>query len=240
MAKEVLIFLHGGGVDQWMWDNQIQAFTDYECFTPTLQGHGIRSDEDTFSIRQQALEIIEYIDDYFPNRTIHLVGFSIGSQIALDMIHLRPYLIQTAMINSALVIPQKRLVKWIPRLVKWAMPLMRFQIFHKLQAAQLGIPKNLFSSYLETTESMNAHVLIGMLEENLSFSLPTKLDQTSTKVFITVGAKERHIMKQSAKLITEANPAFQSLTVLQVGHHFPLSHPSAFNQLLRTWLTYMR
>ncbi|HLR11861.1 MAG TPA: alpha/beta hydrolase [Sporosarcina sp.] len=236
MTKEILLFLHGGGVDDWMWSQQLPAFSDYECITPTLQGHGVRSDEQSFSIRQNALEIIAFIEQRCQHRIVHVIGFSVGAQIALEIIHLRPKMFQTAMINSALVIPQKRLYKWAPLLAKWTAPLMRSKTFNQLQAKQLGIPQALFPHYIETSLSINSNMLAALLQENLQFSLPPHLDETSTKVLVTVGGKERRIMKQSARLIVQANHTFQLIECLQIGHHFPLSHPQAFNQLLRTWI----
>ncbi len=50
----LLVFIHGGGVGGWMWDEQTAYFTAYHCLIPTLQGHGDRSDETTFSIRGNA------------------------------------------------------------------------------------------------------------------------------------------------------------------------------------------
>lgn len=237
MTKEVLIFIHGGGVDQWMWAQQVQEFSDFECITPTLQGHGIRADDRAFSIRQNAMEIIELIEQQFQGRTIHLIGFSVGAQIAIDILHLQPHLVKTGMINSALVIPQKRLATYSPFIAKWSVPLMRSHLFNLLQAKQLRIPHALLTAYQTTSRTIHKKTLTALLAENLQFSLPPNLQETSTKVLVTVGGKERPMMRQSAQRIASANQNFQLIECAAIGHHFPLSHPQAFNQLIRMWIS---
>ena len=69
MEGPLLVFIHGGGVGGWMWDKQIAYFKDYHCLVPTLQGHGGRSDETTFSIRGKCIEIIELIEQKKMKRT---------------------------------------------------------------------------------------------------------------------------------------------------------------------------
>ena len=44
-----------------------------------------RSDETTFSIRGNALEIIELIEQKKDEKDVHIIGFSIGAQICLDI-----------------------------------------------------------------------------------------------------------------------------------------------------------
>lgn len=59
MVKPIMIFLHGGGVSSWMWQEQIKTFKEaYECYTPDLIGHGTRADEQSYSMRESALEVI--------------------------------------------------------------------------------------------------------------------------------------------------------------------------------------
>ena len=34
--QETIIFLHGGGLAGWMWEEQVKAFNDYHCLVPDL------------------------------------------------------------------------------------------------------------------------------------------------------------------------------------------------------------
>ena len=52
----LLVFIHGGGVSGWMWDRQIDHFTNYHCLVPDLAEHG-GSRGDLFSINESADQI---------------------------------------------------------------------------------------------------------------------------------------------------------------------------------------
>nr|WP_250620982.1 alpha/beta hydrolase [Bacillus subtilis] len=57
-----------------MWQEQIQTFKEaYECYTPDLIGHGTRADEQSFSMRESALEVISLIKEHAQGRQVILV-----------------------------------------------------------------------------------------------------------------------------------------------------------------------
>jgi (E)-2-((N-methylformamido)methylene)succinate hydrolase len=79
-----LVFIHGVGLDHEMWKPQINSFTDHSIITYDLLGHGktpYNKDEVTlndFSIQLNDLLKFLKVDK------INLIGFSLGSLIALD------------------------------------------------------------------------------------------------------------------------------------------------------------
>lgn len=48
-APTMMVFLHGAGVSGWMWDKQVDYFTDYHCVVPDLPEHGLSQNGMTFS-----------------------------------------------------------------------------------------------------------------------------------------------------------------------------------------------
>jgi pimeloyl-ACP methyl ester carboxylesterase len=79
-----IVFIHGVGLDQQMWEPQIVALKEYSIITYDLLGHGktIYNKEkvtlDDFS--NQLISILNFLKI----NKINLVGFSLGSLIALD------------------------------------------------------------------------------------------------------------------------------------------------------------
>ncbi|WP_153731036.1 alpha/beta fold hydrolase [Sporosarcina obsidiansis] len=232
---ELLMLIHGGGVDGWMWDQQITHFSYYHLIVPTLQGHGVRNEENSFSIHQNAVELLELLEQKQEGKLIHIVGFSIGAQICLEMISLAPNFIQSAMVNSALLKPMKFAVPFIKPTIKLSYPLIQNRQFAKQQAKQLYVDKDYFEQYYMTSLQMKPRTLIEMLRDNLSFSQPDNIANSTTRILATVGTKEPRSVRQSASLLTQLNNC-QSLLISDIGHGFPIAQPKQFNQLLSQWI----
>ena len=79
-----LVFIHGVGLDHQMWKPQIENLNEFSTITYDLLGHGKtpckkeKLNLEDFS--NQLNEILEYLNI----DKIHLIGFSLGSLIALD------------------------------------------------------------------------------------------------------------------------------------------------------------
>ena len=79
-----IVFVHGVGLDHQMWKPQINGLNEYSIITYDLLGHGktpFNKEEITLNdFSNQLVSLLEFlkIDE------INLVGFSLGSLIALD------------------------------------------------------------------------------------------------------------------------------------------------------------
>ena len=79
-----LVFIHGVGLDHKMWDSQIASFNDYSIITYDLLGHGktpYKKEEITLNDFSNQLDCLL---KFLKIDKINLVGFSLGSLIALD------------------------------------------------------------------------------------------------------------------------------------------------------------
>ena len=79
-----LVFIHGVGLNNQMWNKQVDYLNEFSILTYDLIGHGktpCNKDKLTFKdFSNQLLEIL----DHLKIKKINLVGFSLGSLIALD------------------------------------------------------------------------------------------------------------------------------------------------------------
>lgn len=104
-GASLIVFLHGGGVSGWMWDKQIQHFSNYYCIVPDLPEHGLHSDDIKFTIKGSAELVINLLEQKANGKKIILIGFSLGVQVIIQILSMKPYLIDFAIINRALVRP---------------------------------------------------------------------------------------------------------------------------------------
>ena len=81
---EPLVFVHGVGLDHKMWDSQIASLNNYSTITYDLLGHGktpYNKEEITLNDFSNQLD---YLLKFLKIEKINLIGFSLGSLIALD------------------------------------------------------------------------------------------------------------------------------------------------------------
>ncbi|SES25399.1 Pimeloyl-ACP methyl ester carboxylesterase [Gracilibacillus ureilyticus] len=230
------LFIHGGGVSGWMWDQQIEHFSNYHCIIPNLPEHGLANNDVIFSIESSAKSLIALIEEKAQNKEVIVTGFSLGAQVLVQMLSEKPDLIDMAIINSALVRPNPTLIKWMEPMIRWTFPLIKNRRFAKLQAKTLYIKENNFEKYYKESCQISRETLIRVLKENMAFKIPDNFHQVETRMLITVGQKEKSIMKKSAQDLVAANKNCTGIVLKHIGHGVSLANPEVFHQIVESWL----
>jgi pimeloyl-ACP methyl ester carboxylesterase len=81
---EPLVFVHGVGLDQKMWDSQVNSLSDHSIITYDLLGHGKTPYNKEEITLNDFSDQLDYLLKFLKIDKINLVGFSLGSLIALD------------------------------------------------------------------------------------------------------------------------------------------------------------
>jgi pimeloyl-ACP methyl ester carboxylesterase len=81
---EPLVFVHGVGLDHKMWDAQINSLSDHSIITYDLLGHGKTPYNKEDVTLNDFSNQLDYLLKFLKIDKINLVGFSLGSLIALD------------------------------------------------------------------------------------------------------------------------------------------------------------
>lgn len=236
MSGPLLVFLHGGGVNGWMWDKQVEYFKHYHCLVPTLPGHGLQTEKVPFSIHDCALEIIQLIEEKRTEKDVILIGFSLGAQIVIEILSVAPNLASYAVINSANVMNTRFMDTMVAPLIKMTSGLVKNKTFAKMQAKQLYISEQYFETYYRESIEMDTDNLINILKESFSYEMPSSFSESNAKILVTVGEKEKPIMKKSAAKIAEQNSNCKEMIIRRIGHGFPLADPDSFNETVEAWI----
>ena len=81
-----LVFIHGVGLDHQMWEPQINNLNEFSTITYDLLGHGkTPCKKEKLTLKDFSNQLVEILEHLQINR-INLIGFSLGSLIALDFI----------------------------------------------------------------------------------------------------------------------------------------------------------
>lgn len=204
--KEVIMFLHGGGLSWWNYREIAEMLADkYHIIIPILDGHS-GSNHSFTSIEDNANRIIEYIDEKY-NHSIKMIGgVSLGGQILIEMLSQRNDICEYAFIESALVIPMKLTNMLIKPSMDMSYFLIKEKWFSKLQFKSLRIKENLFNDYYKDTCAITKENYISFLKANSSYTTKEELKNTKSKVYIFVGQKELSNIIESGKILNSMIP----------------------------------
>ncbi|MDO9045515.1 MAG: alpha/beta hydrolase [Methanobacteriaceae archaeon] len=237
---ETIVFLHGGALGGWMWDKQLEAFKDYHCLVPDLPEHGKSSEVKPFTIKNAAEDILDLIRNQAHGGKAHVVGISLGAQIAVEMLSKSPELIDHVFISGTLVrrIPATDfLLKLLTYTIKAYIPIKNTDFLIKANIRSYNFPKEYFKNLKESTKSISSDSLNRILHENMLFKIPEGLEKANNPVLIIVGEKEYGIIKDSSKDMNEVLPNSQYFIAANMVHAWNLKEPEFFNSVLRAWIT---
>ena len=83
-----LVFIHGVGLDHQMWQSQISKLNEFSIITYDLLGHGkTPCKKEKLTLNDFSKQLDEILINLQVDK-INLVGFSLGSLIALSLIHI--------------------------------------------------------------------------------------------------------------------------------------------------------
>lgn len=216
--KDVIIFLHGGGLSWWNYREVAQRLCSrFHIVIPVLNGH-TGSDRSFTSIEDNAKEIISYIDDNFGGQVLLIGGLSLGGQVLVEMLSQRSRICRFAMIESALVLPMKLTAALIKPAYSMCYPLIKKRWFAKLQFRALHIKEELFEDYYADTANISENDMAAFLTANSNYRVKDTLADCEAKALVMVGSKERPIMKKSAQILADCLPA-SKLEIMQNYDH---------------------
>ena len=201
--QDVIVLLHGGGLSWWNYREISELLqNDLQIIIPILDGH-TGSDKDFTSIKDNADEIISFIDRNFGGSVLLIGGLSLGGQILVEMLSQRKNICRYAIVESASVIPSKLTYSLIRPTFGTCYGLIKQKWFSKLQFRSLRIKPELFDDYYQDTCGITKQNMIAFLQESSMYFMKKTLGECTAKVHLFVGERENKRILFSAKKIRE-------------------------------------
>lgn len=201
--SDVIILLHGGGLSWWNYRDIAEMLqANYHVILPILDGHA-GSDRAFTTIKENAKEIIDFIEERFGGAVLLIGGLSLGGQVLLEILSQREDACQYAVLESARVIPSKFTYSLIKPVFGTCYGLIRYKWFSEWQFKSLRMRSELFDDYFRDTRRILKSDMIAFLQANALYTVKDSIQNCSAIVHIFVGEKETHTMRRSAAMIHE-------------------------------------
>lgn len=179
--QDVIVLLHGGGLSWWNYREISELLqNDLQIIIPILDGH-TGSDKDFTSIKDNADEIISFIDRNFGGSVLLIGGLSLGGQILVEMLSQRKNICRYAIVESASVIPSKLTYSLIRPTFGTCYGLIKQKWFSKLQFRSLRIKPELFDDYYQDTCGITKQNMIAFLQESSMYSMKKTLGECTAR-----------------------------------------------------------
>ena len=227
--QDVIVLLHGGGLSWWNYREISELLqNDLQIIIPILDGH-TGSDKDFTSIKDNADEIISFIDRNFGGSVLLIGGLSLGGQILVEMLSQRKNICRYAIVESASVIPSKLTYSLIRPTFGTCYGLIKQKWFSKLQFRSLRIKPELFDDYYQDTCSITKQNMIAFLQESSMYFMKKSLGKCVAEIHLFVGERENKRILLSARKLHETLEK-SSLNVLPAMYHgeFSINHADLY------------
>lgn len=230
-----IVFLHGGLMSGWTWDPVVERLQHYHCLVPDLPQYGKSFRQGPFEMGRAAGAVAELIRSRVPAGRAHLVGFSLGAQVGVQLLASEPHLVDRAVLSSTLVntlpgVPlTRRLAGMFARtaLFRWLLITRHWDAGHAAQNA----------GYDEDARLNSGVQLAHIATASAGFTMPDGLKTSDVPVLFVAGADELRAIRHWAALLARSMPNGVNRIAVGMGHDWPLHNPDLFARTADAWLS---
>ena len=98
-----IVFLHGGDMSGWSWEPVVERMPQYRCLVPDLPQFGKSFQQGPFEMGRAATAVAELIRSRVGIGVAHVVGFSLGAQVGVQLLATEPKLVDRAVLCGTLI-----------------------------------------------------------------------------------------------------------------------------------------
>lgn len=232
---DVLVFLHGAGVDNMLWEPQIAAFADrYRVIVPNMPGHG------TVPAVQSVAQMADHIDAVLSERGVDryaVIGLSLGGMVALELAGRWPDKVtHLAMIESVPNVSDNRAFLFLSRGVISLMRVIGRPLFAMMPASAMGAQTPDAAQYLKSALArMSAANIYVVQRAALAYDGRLHLSTLDIPALVMVAEKNTSTHKAAQDMATAIKNC-DYLMIPRAGHIANRDAPDAVNRALTSFL----
>ena len=186
-----IVFLHSGNMSGWSWEPVVERMQQYRCLVPDLPHYGKSFQQGPFEMGRAAAAVAELIRSRVGSGRAHVVGFSLGAQVGVQLLATEPKLVDRALlcgtvINTMPYVWQTQLLLGtISRNAAYRWCLRRYRNSHPAP-----IPSAKIDEYREDVRLITSGQLADVVVASAGFTLPEGLDKADSPTLFLTGAQE--------------------------------------------------
>jgi pimeloyl-ACP methyl ester carboxylesterase len=234
-----VLFLHGAGGSGWMWQQQMDALSDYHCLAPDLPEHGHSGSELPFNMNDVVRNIATLIRTKAYGGSANVIGLSLGGQITVELLKQYPDTVRRAVISGALVRPINfvRILSSVMRIIlRCYEPVKSSDFWIKVNMKAYTIPAMYETNFREDIRLLKPASFTRLLTNVMTYKLPSGLERVTSPTLIVAGEKEYVITRQSVRDLVAAIPGAQGRIALRMKHNWNMQDPELFTHMVRSWI----
>ncbi|MDN3426330.1 alpha/beta hydrolase [Microbacterium sp. APC 3898] len=231
--NEPILFIHGIGAGRWMWWQQEKAFSDYPIILVDLPGHGKSVSVPWISLMDTTDMIAKEV---IKNRTVHVVGISLGGHVALELAKRHPDKILSAFISGITATPMRFqfLLKMQSRIVQREIQNERY--LNRVARDYYHLPPDKAAEFRANYQLLTRKTYETIWKEIMQFQLDQSYGNIAVPCLFTAGDQESPGILEAVSLAPELVPNSVGRLIPGAQHAWPVQKAHEFNQLLRDWL----
>jgi len=200
-----IMLIHGAGRSYWSYLREARLLQDkYHIILPVIDGHGEEGNIPYISTEKIVDQLIEYIDNNCGSKLFAVSGVSLGGQSVIELLSRRKDIVEKAIVESGLCIPQPFLMKYSKLVMKLCSKWLFSKTFNKfalkILPKRMQYPEEIAELYMGDITSVKTETIIRIFDTYYQYKLKESLKDSQADTIYWYGGKEMKCIKQSAKL----------------------------------------
>ena len=168
----------------------------------------------------------------------HVVGFSLGAQVGVQLLATEPKLVDRAVLCGTVIntMPCVRQTQLLLGTISRNGVYRRWSSRYR-NARPAPIPSAKIDEYREDVRLITSGQLADVVVASAGFTLPEGLDKSDSPTLFVTGAKETPAIRRWAAALAQQMPNGVDRVAIGMLHDWPLRDPDLFSRTVDGWLT---
>lgn len=226
--KPTIVFLHGAHFVH-SFGRQYVLSDRYYLVVPHIMGYGNDADR-VFDPDQAVRELADYIRGL--NKTVMLVGFSLGAQLAVRLISEYGELFNSAVIVSPWLIKEEPMLSKMLAANEKQLLFMQKKWLCSLMGLMYGLPGAQRKEFVGQVQKEQLETIRNTVYNNITLESVGGLANAGIPMIALAGAKEPAVVKESVTALHQINIKCRVEVWEGAEHNIPMAFDTRFNTLL--------